>query len=157
MLIYKDLHSYTNRYSSYSIEEHSAFCECGAYILENHYFFDGECTLCGYEHTHDYSEWQYYSSTQHIEKCPCGEIGTVKRAHAVRSSDTGRYKRCISCGGMVDTLGDSNIIVSTGRLITENGSYILPGGIIVLVDEDIEAYFNDELIFYDPKDNLETS
>ena len=34
-----------------------------------------------------------------------------------------------------------------------NGSYILPNGIIVLVDEDIEAYENGTLVFYD-KDNL---
>ena len=37
--------------------------------------------------------------------------------------------------------------------VTLNGSYILPNGIIVLVDEDIEAYFNGTLVFYD-KDNL---
>ena len=37
--------------------------------------------------------------------------------------------------------------------VTINGSYILPNGIIVLVDEDIEAYENGTLIFYD-KDKL---
>lgn len=31
---------------------------------------------------------------------------------------------------------------------TENGSYILPNGVIVLVDEDIESYFNGTLEFY---------
>lgn len=30
---------------------------------------------------------------------------------------------------------------------TENGSYILPNGIIVLVPEDEEAYFNGTLVF----------
>ncbi|MBR2926650.1 MAG: hypothetical protein IKC31_03635 [Clostridia bacterium] len=30
---------------------------------------------------------------------------------------------------------------------TANGSYILPNGVIVLVDEDIEAYLNGEPVF----------
>ena len=33
--------------------------------------------------------------------------------------------------------------------VTLNGSYILPNGIIVLVDEDIEAYMDGTLVFYD--------
>ena len=37
--------------------------------------------------------------------------------------------------------------------VTANGSYILPSGIIVLVDSDIEAYLNGTLVFYD-KDSL---
>ena len=37
-----------------------------------------------------------------------------------------------------------------------NGSFILPDGVIVLVDEDIEAYFAGTLEFNYPDDNLET-
>ena len=40
-------------------------------------------------------------------------------------------------------------------MVTLNGSYILPNGIIVLVDGDIENYLNDTLKFYCPNDNLE--
>ena len=36
--------------------------------------------------------------------------------------------------------------------VTANGSYILPSGIVVLVDEDIEAYLNGTLVFYDNDD-----
>ena len=36
--------------------------------------------------------------------------------------------------------------------VSINGSYILPNGIIVLVDEDIEAYENGTLVFYDRDD-----
>lgn len=36
--------------------------------------------------------------------------------------------------------------------VSVNGSYILPNGIIVLVDEDVEAYLNGTLVFYDPND-----
>ncbi len=38
---------------------------------------------------------------------------------------------------------------------SENGSYILPGGIIVLVDADIEAYFTGTLIFSDGISNTD--
>jgi hypothetical protein len=37
--------------------------------------------------------------------------------------------------------------------VSANGSYILPDGTIMLVEEDIEAYFNGTLVFYD-KDNV---
>ena len=33
--------------------------------------------------------------------------------------------------------------------VTINGSFILPNGVIVLEDEDLEAYLNGTLIFYD--------
>ena len=46
---------------------------------------------------------------------------------------------------MISIITASNIFVV--------GSYILPNGIIVLVDEDIEAYENGTLVWYD-KDDL---
>lgn len=150
-------HQFSNQYTSSSISEHIAYCACGEYISESHYYFNGECTLCGLVHAHEYTEWACYSSSHHIEKCACGETGTLKRAHAVSSSETGRYRRCIACGATVDTFNTNNQIFSTGNMITVNGSYILPNGIIVLVDEDIEAYLNGELVFYNPNDNSETS
>ena len=33
--------------------------------------------------------------------------------------------------------------------VSINGSYILPSGIVVLVDEDLDAYLNGTLVFYD--------
>lgn len=38
--------------------------------------------------------------------------------------------------------------IKSSRFVTRNGSYILPNGIIVLVDEDIEAFMNGTLVFY---------
>ena len=32
--------------------------------------------------------------------------------------------------------------------ITDNGSYILPNGIIMLVEVDIDKFLNNELVFY---------
>ena len=44
------------------------------------------------------------------------------------------------------------VIMSTPR-VSLNGSYITADGTIILVDEDIEAYLNGTLVFYD-KNNL---
>ena len=43
------------------------------------------------------------------------------------------------------------------RKVTLNGSYILPNGIIVLVDEDFESYMQNTLIFYDENDLPQTA
>lgn len=32
--------------------------------------------------------------------------------------------------------------------VSVNGSYVLPSGIVVLVDEDIQAYLDGTLVFY---------
>lgn len=36
--------------------------------------------------------------------------------------------------------------------VSINGSYILPNGIVVLVEEDVEAYLAGTLQFYHPED-----
>ena len=151
------IHSYTDSYAPYSTTQHKAYCECGEYILQEHIIYNDVCNLCGTVHSHEYTEWEYYSNTYHIEKCICGERGTTKKVHAVSSTELSRYKTCILCGGTVDTFSDISQIESTVRMVTTNGSYILPSGIIVLVDADIEAYFSGELVFYNPNDNLEDS
>lgn len=97
-----------------------------------------------------------YSSTKHKAYCTCGNF--VLRHHAVSSSATGRYKPCVDCGYLVDTYSDIVIVGPLGTndlLMTNNGSYILSNGIIVLVDEDIDGYLTGSLIFYNPRDNEE--
>ena len=49
---------------------------------------------------------------------------------------------------MLDLHENQESIMSYTQLITLNGSYILPNGIIVLADEDAEAYYNGTLVFY---------
>ena len=66
-----------------------------------------------------------------------------------------KYAICLACGGKAEV----GIVLhqAIGNLPrSENGSYIMPNGVIVLVDEDIESYFNGTLVFYNPNDNLET-
>ena len=48
---------------------------------------------------------------------------------------------------------DSGNIIMSITKESLNGSYILPDGTIMLVDEDIEAYLNGTLVFYD-KNNV---
>lgn len=61
---------------------------------------------------------------------------------------------CLGCGHMLDLRYDMAISTpDSAAKVSVNGSYILPSGIIVLVDEDVEAYLNGTLAFYD-KDDL---
>lgn len=40
--------------------------------------------------------------------------------------------------------------------VSLNGSYILSNQMIVLVDEDVRAYLNGTLVFYNKSENLNT-
>lgn len=75
--------------------------------------------------------------------------------HAVSATSTSRFKPCIQCGYIVDTGEDFSLIgpnALNNLLVTKNGSYILPNGIIVLVDEDIILYQQNTLVFYYKKE-----
>ena len=106
--------------------------------------------------THEYTEWTKHNSTHHIECCEyCGVKGTRMALHYVKQSEISlNIGFCAVCGAKV-MLGDD--IIQVGPLniqkVTPNGSYLLPNGIPVLVDEDIEAYLNGTLVWYD-KDDL---
>ena len=109
-----------------------------------------------YNHTHSFTTWTKHNSTHHIECCEyCGEKGTRTALHYVKQSEISlNIGFCAVCGAKV-MLGDD--IIQVGPLniqkVTPNGSYLLPNGIPVLVDEDIEAYLNGTLVWYD-KDDL---
>ena len=107
-------------------------------------------------HTHQYTEWIKYSMTQHIQCCAlCGELGTLTDFHVVKAgSAVGNKAHCMYCGALINTGTDIGQVGPFSiTKVTLNGSYILPNGIIVLVDEDIDAYENGTLVFYD-KDDL---
>ena len=145
-----------------------------------------KCLKCRYieevEHSHRYTEWALYSSTEHKEMCLCGSVGTNRasheygdwryvdgnshaktcedcghqmiEAHAIRVSEIiGNRAPCIYCGRFIKVDDNFSQIIHTVQKVSINGSYILPSGIIVLVDEDVEAYENGTLVFYD-KDSL---
>ena len=53
------------------------------------------------------------------------------------------------CGAWINLDFGFGQIIHNVQKISANGSYILPNGIIVLVDEDVEAYLDGTLVFYD--------
>ncbi len=91
-----------------------------------------------------YYTWE--SMTRHKSHCTCGDY--THNAHVVAAGSISKPNftaRCLLCNGPASE-GFTNM--SIGDLPhTANGSYILPSGTIVLVDEDIEAYMNGQLIF----------
>ena len=106
-------------------------------------------------HSHSYDWWTYYTNTTHIESCCCGLKGTATAVHSIKASQVVDNKAdCLGCGHMLDLRYDMAISTpDSAAKVSVNGSYILPSGIIVLVDEDVEAYLNGTLVFYD-KDDL---
>ena len=82
----------------------------------------------------------------------CGETLSTLQPHAISSNSyaTGqRFAICLLCGGFAETgFIQLNINSSSVNNVTLNGSFILPNGVIVLQDEDIEAYLNGTLVFY---------
>ena len=124
-------------------------------FLEEHKWINGACAICGYAHDHTYT-YRYKTGRQHIRTCVCGETST--EPHFINSSQIidGRYATCLGCKRMLDLNVDNATILPTSiTKFSINGSYILPNGIVVLVEEDIEAYMNGTLVFYD-KDDLPT-
>ena len=115
-------------------------------FYENHNFIDHECIGCG-ESLHSFTDhyiWQ--SEGLHRAYCECGEF--IRSSHTVRAgSFTGDgYGICLLCRGRVFMGTLNSITVNLPH--TDNGSFILPSGITVLVDADMEAYYEGTLEFY---------
>ena len=105
-------------------------------------------------HEHTIDDYIYYSETHHQEACACGYGGGDLNPHVAKTSGALIGKGyCIYCGAYLDLYNNGFPSIMSITKYSINGSYILPNGIIVLVDEDIEAYENGTLVFYD-KDNL---
>lgn len=127
-------HSYDD-YAFVDSNSHIKTCACGSSAEEAHSY------IC-----------RYRDSTTHTATCACGDQQTLM--HWIKESELtgGRYERCAACGAWIDT---GSTIVPVGPFavatkITANGSYILPSGIAVIVDADVEAYINGTLVFYNP-------
>lgn len=98
-------------------------------------------------HPHSYL-YRWVTDTHHERTCRT--CGTVSRAaHVVAQGGLltpDGYAICLQCRGKVSVgLLQS---VPTGLAHTDNGSYILTNGTIVLVEEDIDAYMAGTLEFY---------
>ena len=60
------------------------------------------------------------------------------------------YATCLLCGRLAE-MGFVQITINSSAVtkVTIKGSFILVNGVIVLEDEDLDAYLNGTLVFYD--------
>lgn len=98
------------------------------------------------EHTHSY-HYAWKSEGRHTASCDCG-LSRTESHTAVPGSFGGPtgYGICMFCHGRV-SMG-TLLSVPEGLAHTDNGSYILPNGTIILVEDDVEAYLAGTLEFY---------
>ena len=131
----------------------------GSYYLKANFTSEnvsGEITttIVG-EHLHNPSSWTYYNKSLHRGMCSCGEW--IQKAHVINASQVVNFRTiCLECHALLDLRDDSFIGQMGIGKESANGSYILPNGVIVLVEEDIDAYFAGTLIFYDGGSDLLT-
>lgn len=139
--------------SSNNIVEFNKNFSSGSYYLKIK--FDNEesiGTINVSGHSHSY-EMQYYNYKWHKLTCECGQTSGNNQVHSILQSSIidERYAPCIGCGYMLDLNSDMPIVrglnTNVNIEMSTNGSYILPSGIIVLVDEDLDAYLNGTLVF----------
>lgn len=105
------------------------------------------------EHSHNYSTYVWYSYTKHYRMCTCNSsflTGHVVSQNAYNQG--GQYATCLLCNGLA-SIGFIGPMNQNNLAISPNGSFILPNGVIVLVDEDLDAYLNDSLVFNLPNSN----
>ena len=102
----------------------------------------GSYTIVAYsDHECSYNDRYVPSVLKHESYCECGDY--ILENHVIRFGTN----RCMLCFAVVN---NPNLELMSNQVIyiTENGSYILSNGIIVLIDEDIKAYFDGTLVFH---------
>ena len=113
-----------------------------------------------YTHTHHYNDhYAIHSLTHHKAYCLCGDY--ILKTHAADythayTSFGHLFAPCIDCGAAVDIGGNGPIIPSQGLgefMVTDNGSFILANGVLIIVEDDLESYLNGTLVFH-PANNL---
>ena len=103
-------------------------------------------------HTFTYSK---INDTYHKTTCECGYDDNHRHSMTEADyTDGDNIGRCIQCKSFFNINdGMFPILPTQITKYSINGSYILPNGIIILVNNDIQSYLNNTLIFYD-KNNL---
>ncbi len=105
-------------------------------------------------HKHKFS-YKYLNEKDHIKKCTCNISSGSAKAHYVTKQIYDRNPNNIVCMGCLTKLDLSkdhvSIVLNSIQPIrkTEKGSFILPSGVVVLVEEEIDAYLLGKLQFYD--------
>jgi hypothetical protein len=147
---------------------HKCVCtRCSHTITEEHNMYKRpeennqhaeKCLDCGYidestRESHTYENWAYLNETTHISECACGARGTTTQPHLFTFPDSTGKMTCRGCGYVKYEGRDFGGVILANPRVSVNGSYILPDGNVVLADEDLEAYLNGTLVFYE-KDKL---
>lgn len=122
------------------------------YTVENCNNSSSETISTTIEHVHiNDINYECIDGTTHRASCACGSSRIQGHVVSKDAFDNGQlFAKCLLCGGRAK-LGNVQFGVLANQIqsVTENGSMLLPNGIIVLADADREAYFNGTLVFYD--------
>ena len=126
----------------------------------NSYFHKYVNNVNGLNYTfyEEHDPYVYIDKYYHRRSCSCG-IGVQTERHTISASDVtggGNFAPCMGCGYLLDLRDDYYNSIASITQVSINGSYVLPSGIVVLVDEDIQAYLDGTLVFYHP-DNIPTT
>ena len=95
-----------------------------------------------------------YSSTKHKAYCACGHYDLVPHAadgNSIYIFNGHVYATCLFCNALLNLGGDGPIVPIPGsmaQMITDNGSYILPNGIYVIFEDDLDAFIDGRLVFH---------
>lgn len=120
--------------------------------IENNYNVEKNVAISLYgSHTHSFDYWVYVNETTHRSECSCGVSGNTTAPHAFMQATFPNLGAmiCVGCGYTKMPGGSIGQIIKSINKVSINGSYILHDGTIMLVEEDIEAYLNGTLVFYD--------
>ena len=119
--------------------------------FENDYDYGTIHTKIINSHSHTYnSSYSWWNYTQHFADCDCGAFHLEGHAISANSFNFGdQYATCLLCGGPA-SMGFIGPLSLNNLPTTINGSYILPNGVVVLVDEDFDAYLDGTLVFIYP-------
>lgn len=108
-------------------------------------------------HTHNVA-MKYYDRSRHINTCLCGYVEGDFGSHAISSTQANMLMAtCLGCNQVLNMRVDiANVVlgINQNNVVTENGSYMLNNGILVLVPEDVEAYINGNLKFIELNESI---
>ena len=150
--------TYTDLNNSSSIVKFNKALSSGTYYLRVKYQSSTQSGTINTQikHSHSYDDHYVWKNlTEHKSYCACGEYITSSHVVSPDAYQNGnQFAICLLCNGLARFGG----IIHDGignYPYTLNGSFILPNGIIVLEEADMEAYLNGTLIFINPNENID--
>ena len=152
--------TYTDLNNSSSIVKFNKSLLSGTYYLRVKYQSSTQSGTINTQIKHNHSYTDHYvwkNLTEHKSYCACGEYTTSFHIVSPDAFQSGLLTApCLLCNGPASFGG----LIHDGignYPYTLNGSFVLPNGIIVLEEADMEAYLNGTLIFINPNENIDRS